>query len=107
MENLNTLHHTKSNVFNVGWVAFLLIAGAFVLLLQTHNFGLMIVILVVGYIGAVIGNVIRLYTMPVMYLADGTVWTSFKQKSFWSHGPQVIGFFSIFVVLFFLGSLLK
>ena len=107
MENLNTMQKLKGNVFNVGWVTYIIILALLGVALFTHQFGLMIGISLVGYIGAVIGNVVRLYTMPIMYLADGTVWTSFKEKTFWNHGPQVIGFFSIFIVLFILGSFIK
>lgn len=56
--------------------------------------------IIVGYIGAVIGNAFRLYSMPDAYFTDGTLWGSFKAKFYWRHGPQIIGFFSIWIVIF-------
>lgn len=53
----------------------------------------------IGYIGAVIGNAIRLYAMPDMYFTDGTLWGAFKARFFWSHGPQLSGFFLIYLVI--------
>lgn len=100
------------NILNVGWVSniVLLIAMAFVVLILTGgtseapiwkivSFGFL-----VPYIGAIIANQVRLYTMPDAYFTDGTVWSSFKTRFFWNHGPQLSTIFSIYFALLYLGG---
>ena len=84
MENFNSMRNTKKSVFNVCLVTFIMIIALLGIALVTHQFALMIGISLVGYIGAVIGNAVRLYTAPDMYVSDGTVLTSMKKRFFWS-----------------------
>jgi hypothetical protein len=98
-------------IFNVGWIVFTMmiavlgftIYGAFTntgsVLSTLKASGGVFAFLGIGYVGAVIGNAIRLYAMPDMYFTDGTLWGAFKTRFFWSHGPQLSGFFLIYIVI--------
>lgn len=97
-------------IFNVGWIVFTMmivilgftIYGAFnstAMFAQLKSSSGTFVFLGLGYIGAVIGNAMRLYGMPDMYFTDGTLWGAIKTRFFWSHGPQVIGFFLLYFVI--------
>ena len=98
-------------IFNVGWIVFTMmiavlgytIYGALsheTSILETLKVsGGVFAFLGIGYVGAVIGNAIRLYAMPDMYFTDGTLWGAFKARFFWSHGPQLSGFFLIYLVI--------
>lgn len=87
----------KSSVFNVGWIVFLIMFGLLILSFTVSMKYLLI--LFVGYIGAVVGNAIRIYAMPTVYTSNGTVWGSFYKRLYWSHGPQVSGFIGIFIII--------
>ena len=93
----------KSSVFNVGWIVFLIMFG-FIILSFTVSMGYLFIPFI-GYIGAVVGNAIRIYAMPTVYTSNGTVWGSFYKRLYWSHGPQVSGFIGIFIIIFILGGL--
>ena len=98
-------------IFNVGWIVFLLIITIIGFSTYSYNMqkeadikGLIVIILFVGvgYIGAVIGNALRIYAMPDIYYTDGTLWGNIKTRFFWEHGPQLSGFFIIYFVIIFL-----
>jgi len=103
IENLKHLKEDRRLALNVGWITYLIMFMLFFFSFQLHN-GMLGVLSLVGYVGAVIGNTIRLYSRPNMYTSDGTLWGSFRKRLFWNHGPQVIGFFTIYFVLIFMGS---
>lgn len=91
-----------SSIFNVGWIVFSLMVGIVVLSFMYH----MSIVLVafIGYIGAVIGNAIRIYALPNVYTTDGTVMGSFYKRLYWNHIPQLSGFMGIFIIIFALGG---
>lgn len=101
-------------VLNVGWVVFGMMTAVFGYVIYGFisavlagkslegfggSFAAVILFLVVGYIGSVIGNAMRLYGMPDAYFTDGTLIGNIKAKFFWQHGPQLAGFFVIYMVI--------
>lgn len=98
-------------ILNVGWIVFAMMIGVLgytfytglsngTSIFQTLKVsGGVFVFLSVGYVGAVIGNALRLYGMPDMYFTDGTLWGAIKTRFFWNHGPQLAGFFIIYIVI--------
>ena len=98
-------------IFNVGWIVFAMMIAVLgytfygalshgTSILETLKVsGGVFAFLSIGYVGAVIGNAIRLYAMPDMYFTDGTLWGAFKTRFFWNHGPQLSGFFLIYIVI--------
>lgn len=92
-----------SSIFNVGWIVFILMI---ILIIASFIVSKSILFVpFIGYIGAVIGNAIRIYAMPTVYTSNGTVWGSFYKRLYWSHGPQVSGFIGIFIIISILGGL--
>jgi len=91
----------KFPVLNVGIFVYILMGIMFFGMMGGGIFSAFGAVLV-GYIGAVIGNAIRIYSMPDAYFTDGTLWGNFKAKFYWKHGPQLLGFFMIWIVLFWI-----
>lgn len=83
---------------NVGWVTFAMMIAIMVYSVKFGSFGGGLLFITVGYIGAVIGNAVREYAMPDVYFTDGTVWENVKTRFFWNHGPQLAGFFLIYMI---------
>jgi hypothetical protein len=96
--NVNESKYKRNSILNVGFLIYTIIIILF-LMMYKNGFIPTVSTLTIGYIGAVIGNVLRIYGMPDMYFTDGTLWGSIKTRFFWAYGPQLIGFF---VVLFLL-----
>lgn len=96
--NFNNTRYKKRSILNVGFLIYILILILFFMLYQKALLPT-IYTLLIGYIGAVIGNTLRIYAMPDMYITNGTLWGAIKTRFFWAHGPQLIGFC---VILFFL-----
>jgi len=90
------------SILNVGWVSFGIII--FLLILSLSANGSFLLIAILGYFGAVIGNAIRIYAMPTFYSTDGTVLGSFYKRLYWNHGPQIGGFISIFIIILILAG---
>lgn len=89
------------NIFNVGIATNLLMLIIFLFSYYSGNddwFTLALMINGIGYIGAFIGNLLRIYGMPDYYFTDGTLWGNVKKRFYWSHGPQLIGFFFPYIV---------
>ena len=101
MKNFKQIKNKKS-LFNVGWVTFLIMLGMLLVSTNSIHLGLMIVWTIIGYIGAVIGNMLGRYSMPKVYTSNDSFLGSFKQRFFWNHGPQVIGYFSIYFILLYI-----
>jgi len=85
-------------ILNVGWVTFAIMIAIVVLSIKGGSIGAGLLFITIGYIGSVIGNALRLYAMPDAYFTDGTLWGNVKAKFFWGHGPQVAGFFLIYII---------
>ena len=83
---------------NVGWVTFAMMIAIIVFSIKGGSFSAGLLIVVIGYVGSVIGNAVRLYAMPDAYFTDGTLWGNVKAKFFWGHGPQLAGFFLIYII---------
>lgn len=98
-------------VLNVGWIVFAMmiaILGYTFYGVLSHGGSIfhtikissgVFIFLAVGYVGAVIGNALRLYGMPDIYFTDGTLWGAISKRFFWNHGPQLAGFFIIYLVI--------
>jgi len=99
IKNLNTDAGNKYPVLKVGFVVYIIMILTIIIMVKEGSILGAIILPIVGYIGAIIGNAIRLYAMPDAYFTDGTLWGNIKSKLFWSHGPQVIGYFVIFVAI--------
>ena len=56
-----------------------------------------ILMLIVGYTAAIIGNYIRHFAMPNAYFTDGTVIDNMVQKLKWMYGPQI----ALILILFY------
>ena len=96
--DFNDTQYKRNSILNVGFLIYIIMI---ILFFMMYKKGLIPTIstLLVAYIGAVIGNALRIYGMPDMYFTDGTLLGSIKTRFFWAYGPQLIGFF---VILFFL-----
>ena len=91
---------------NVGWITFLILVLSIFIVIEGNAKELTLLI-AIGYIGAVIGNSLRLYAMPDAYYTSG-FWDSIKKRFFWNHSPQIIGFFlSMFLFVKFFGETLS
>ena len=96
--NINNNRYIGKSILNVGFLIYIIMI-IFLFGLYQKGFIPTIGTLAIGYVGAVIGNALRIYGMPDMYFTDGTLWGSLKTRFFWSYGPQIIGFF---IALFFM-----
>jgi len=96
--NYNETENKRNSILNVGFLIYIIMIILFFAMYK-HGFIFTIETLLIGYIGAVVGNALRIYGMPDMYFTDGTLWGSIKTRFFWSHGPQLIGFFAILYFL--------
>lgn len=96
--NFNETENKRNSILNVGFLIYIIMIILFFMMYK-NGFIPTISTLLIGYVGAVIGNAIRIYGIPDMYFTDGTLWGSIKTRFFWAYGPQLIGFF---VILFFL-----
>ncbi len=97
-ENFNNNRYKKKSLLNVGLFVYIIMIILFFILYE-YGFVSTIYVILIGYMGAIVGNILRIYAMPDMYLTDGSLWDNIKKRFFWTHGPQLIGFFTI---LFFL-----
>jgi len=100
--NYNKTKTNVSSIFNVGWITFSLMLILTVIAFL-KSAGILLTVLI-GYVGAVIGNTIRLYAMPTIYSSNGTLSDAFLKRLYWSHGPQIGGFVGIFIFLFMIGG---
>jgi len=89
-DNINNIYEEKS-IFNVGIVIFSMMLIMF-LLLYSHGIISALMVLFICYIGAFFGNIVRIYAMPNMYFTSGSLYKLIKEKFFWSHLPQIIGY---------------
>lgn len=96
--NFNETEYKRKSILNVGFLIYIIIIILFFMMYK-YGFIPTISTLLIGYIGAVIGNALRIYGMPDMYFTDGTLWDSIKTRFFWTYGPQIIGFFVILFLL--------
>ncbi|MEN5387713.1 hypothetical protein ABE179_07200 [Aliarcobacter skirrowii] len=90
----------NKSFLNVGIFVYI---SMIILFFITYDSGIIptIAMLLLGYFGAVVGNIIRIYAMPDVYFTNGTLLDGIKKRFFWSHGPQLIGFF---LILFFMSK---
>ena len=56
---------------------------------------------IVPYVSVIIANQFRLYSMPDAYYTDGSLWSNFKTRFYWNHGPQLITLWIIFMIYMF------
>lgn len=97
--NSNNKKYRKRSILNVGLIVYISMILYFFALYK-NGFMVSAILLSVGYVGAVIGNIIRLYALPDMYFTDGSLWGSVKRRFFWENGPQLIGYFIAVSVMY-------
>lgn len=79
--NFNDTEYKRNSILNVGLLIYIIMIILFFIMYK-NGFIPTISTLLIGYIGAVIGNALRIYGIPDMYFTDGTLWGSIKTRFF-------------------------
>lgn len=103
MSDFSGSRNSSRSVFNLGILTNILLGLAGFVIYSKLTFDeqsihysdnfVLIMTWILAYFGALIGNIMRRYGSPTYYFTDGTLWGNIKKRFFWSHGPQLVGFF--------------